>query len=203
MVKATLVVVGFLVCVTFAKAASRKPDEDDINCAEILKRIKCSKESKNKCCNGGRENENAKHEEAMDHVPPNKVEKIDCKKMEKALKLDDGRFDFCVKIGFPKGERVLYGGLTGFADDQGVKYEDILEGKVIAKKAEKWLPLDRSRISMNVKPKVNKATMVIHDGVHGHGMFQLTVDLKSKRAEPLRIPKPYYDGYDDLDYGYD
>ena len=45
--------------------------------------------------------------------------------------------------------------------------------------------------------------MVIHDGVHGHGMYMLTVDLKSKQAEPLRIPKPYYDGYDDLDYGYD
>ena len=47
--------------------------------------------------------------------------------------------------------------------DQGVKYEDLLEGKVIEKKAEKWLPVDRSRISMNVKPKVNKATVSNHN----------------------------------------
>ena len=45
-------------------------------------------------------------------MPPNQVKEIVCKD----LKLDDGRFDFCVKIGFPKGERVLYGGLTVLAD---------------------------------------------------------------------------------------
>ena len=50
-------------------------------------------------------------------MPPTKVNEIDCEKMKSDLELDAaGSFDFCVKIGFPNGERVLYGGLTIYTD---------------------------------------------------------------------------------------
>jgi len=132
--------------------------------------------------------------DAKQPVPPTKVEEIDCKKMEKELKLD-GSFDFCVKIGFPKRrknpkepKRVLYGGLTIVADDDGEKYKDVYEGKVIAKDEEKWVPIEETRISMTVKPDVDIATMLINDGDQ---LFELKVDLRSSEAEPDQLPKDY------------
>jgi len=130
-------------------------------------------------------------DDAKDPVPPTKVKKIDCKEMEKKLKLD-GSFDFCVKIGFPKGKgqrpKVLYGGLTIFVDDQGNKIKNVYNGKVIAKKAGKWLPVEETRISMTVKPDVDIATMMINDGEE---LYELKVDLERGEAEPDHLPKDY------------
>ena len=44
----------------------------------------------------------------------------------------------------------------------GEKYEDVYAGKVIAQKAGKWLPVEGTRISMTIKPKVTKATVSFH-----------------------------------------
>jgi len=126
---------------------------------------------------------------AKDPVPPNEVRGIDCKD----LKLKDGRLDFCVKIGFPKGERVLYGGLTFYVDDDGEKYKDIYEGKVIEKKAEKWVQVEGTQISMTIEPNVDIATMVINDGEE---LYQLKVDLKSSEAEPDHLPPNFGENID-------
>lgn len=123
-------------------------------------------------------------------VPPKKVKEIDCKEMEKELKLD-GSFDFCVKIEFPKDERVLYGGLTYYVDDDGVKYEDLYEGTVIEKNEEKWVQNEETRISMNdVDPDDDVATMVI---VNGEESYQLKVYLETDEAKPDHPDKSYGD----------
>jgi len=133
--------------------------------------------------------------DAKKPVPPTKVNEIDCEKMKSDLELDAaGSFDFCVKIGFPKGERVLYGGLTIYTDVDGEKYKDVYKGKVIAQKAGKWLPVEGTRISMTIKPKVTKATMMINDGEE---LYELEVDLKRGEAKPDHLPPNYAQNNDE------